>query len=278
MKKNTVTRNYILEFKGWAQGRIPTDPDPSFEPRGVSGYTFALPGEPDLDRVIYFQNKKGVVHRSHCPEVGVFVSGGTEFITTGSGGNVEFVSKQAIKKGHPLFNAKIDLKENCIFASENSTIIYNGFGVMNPFILTVEGQNQYYERRFFADPTKPHNKIEDYNITSLKPYKLNTVVMNSVDIIYEAGVLDRTAFRNERKKLLEKDLKKLEAELKKHPTDKKLKIQIAALLKRISELNITTVTDRRTLQAGTQVLINYPLNSKEAKANKKTLTRLPTGL
>ena len=55
---NTLTRNIILHFSGWAQGRIPTDPDPSFEPRGVSGYTFALPGEPDLDRVIYFQEKK----------------------------------------------------------------------------------------------------------------------------------------------------------------------------------------------------------------------------
>src|SRR5688500_5259039 len=37
-----------LTFRGWFQARLPTDPDPFDEPRGISGYAWALPGEPDL--------------------------------------------------------------------------------------------------------------------------------------------------------------------------------------------------------------------------------------
>lgn len=45
-----------IHYAGWCQIRLATNPDPTDEPRGVSGYTFALPGEPDLDRCIRFQN------------------------------------------------------------------------------------------------------------------------------------------------------------------------------------------------------------------------------
>lgn len=269
---NTLTRNIILHFSGWAQGRIPTDPDPSFEPRGVSGYTFALPGEPDLDRVIYFQEKKGVVHRSHCPQVGVFVTGGMDFTTRGSGGNVEFVSKKPVTKNHPLFNASVDLPDNCIFSSENSTIIYNGFGVMNPFILSIEGKGMSFRRRFYANPAKPQNDIEKYNISELNTFMLNTVFMDSVEAIYTGGVYDRTAYRNERKNLLMADLRVLNEKIKKQPDNKKLKIEAAALGKRISELDMNDPENRRTRQAGTQTLINYPLNAQKATVNGKQIT------
>jgi hypothetical protein len=42
-------------FEGYYQARISTDPDPTDERRGVSGYTFALPGEPDFDGLLHFQ-------------------------------------------------------------------------------------------------------------------------------------------------------------------------------------------------------------------------------
>lgn len=39
-----------LTFSGWFECRLATDPDPADEPRGVSGWTYAVAGEPDLDR------------------------------------------------------------------------------------------------------------------------------------------------------------------------------------------------------------------------------------
>jgi len=267
MKAKKITKNYLLHFKGWAQGRMPTDPDPSYEPRGVSGYSFALPGEPDMDRIIYFQNKKGVIQRSHTPDIGVYVTGGTEFTTTGTEGDVEFIDKKEIAEGHDLFNAKIDLKKKCVFVSENSTVIYNGFGVMNPFIFSVEGKDKSFKRRFYADPKHPKDKVEEYSIKTLTPFMLNTVFMDSVELMSDANVLNRTAFRNERKKLLEEDLAIAELESIILPKDKTLLTTIAALKKRISELNMNDPENRRTRQIGTQVLINYPLNAKHAEVD-----------
>jgi hypothetical protein len=47
-----------LEFEGFFQLRMATDPDPTDEWRGVSGYTFPLAGEPDLDRTVHFQKEE----------------------------------------------------------------------------------------------------------------------------------------------------------------------------------------------------------------------------
>ena len=59
-----------LAFDGWAECRLATDPDPSDEPRGVSGWTFAVAGEPDLDRIIRLQPEHAVA-RVLAPPRGV---------------------------------------------------------------------------------------------------------------------------------------------------------------------------------------------------------------
>ena len=61
-----------IEFAGWFQCRLATDPDPYDEPRGVSGYVRAYAGEPDLDRIIHWQPPTFL--RALAPTVGVSVS------------------------------------------------------------------------------------------------------------------------------------------------------------------------------------------------------------
>jgi hypothetical protein len=57
-----------LLFEGYFQMRMATDPDPSDDLRGLSGYTFALPGEPDFDRKLHFQpDEKGAYQRVYGP-------------------------------------------------------------------------------------------------------------------------------------------------------------------------------------------------------------------
>ena len=57
-----------LNFEGWFQMRMATDPDPTDEKRGVSGYTFALAGEPDLDAKLHLQpDEPGVWQRKFGP-------------------------------------------------------------------------------------------------------------------------------------------------------------------------------------------------------------------
>lgn len=43
-----------VDFSGWYQVRLATGGDPYNDPRGVSGWQFALAGEPDMDRVLRF--------------------------------------------------------------------------------------------------------------------------------------------------------------------------------------------------------------------------------
>jgi len=59
-------------FKGVFQCRLATDSDPSLETRGINGWTFAYDDEPDLDRVIKFNNP--LSPRSFVPNVGVIVT------------------------------------------------------------------------------------------------------------------------------------------------------------------------------------------------------------
>jgi hypothetical protein len=61
-----------FHFSGIFQLRLPTDIDPSDHPRGQDGWTFAYGNEPDLDRVIRFNNP--VSPRSFTPDVGVFIT------------------------------------------------------------------------------------------------------------------------------------------------------------------------------------------------------------
>ena len=49
--------NLLLQFEGWFQCRLATDPDPTWEPRGVSGYTRAVGRESNFDGVLYLQKE-----------------------------------------------------------------------------------------------------------------------------------------------------------------------------------------------------------------------------
>lgn len=59
--------NIRILFRGHFQSRFATDPDPSHHPRGQNGWTLALPGEPDFDRVSRLNDP--VALRSGAPSV-----------------------------------------------------------------------------------------------------------------------------------------------------------------------------------------------------------------
>jgi hypothetical protein len=136
--------NLILEFEGWCSLRLPTDPDPSDEPRGVSGYTFAFAGEPDFDRVLNLQPREAAQYRSHGPELGVTVrralrTDGTEVAA--------------------LQGARVDLLGSPIIENRNWTLTLPGFEPIVPFHLRIEGTEGAALERTAplnpADPTQP---------------------------------------------------------------------------------------------------------------------------
>jgi hypothetical protein len=97
-----------LLFEGYYQMRMATDPDPPDDPRGLSGYTFALPGEPDFDHKLHFQaDEKGAYQRVYGlpgapgPRIGVQV---VEAIENGNqrpdlkGALVRFVDAEIVER------------------------------------------------------------------------------------------------------------------------------------------------------------------------------------
>jgi hypothetical protein len=124
-----------IQFQGWFQLRLATDPDTTDEPRGVSGYTFALPGEPDLDRILRFQPDPALVRD------------GSPLVTTSTVGVTvnEVALRGQAAPNHPLMNQPVSLPPDAMFHMRNYVLTDGDAGTecIDPFALT------------FGDPSAP---------------------------------------------------------------------------------------------------------------------------
>jgi hypothetical protein len=119
-----------LEFRGWFQCRLATDPDPYDEPRGVSGYAHAYAGEPDLDRVIHFQPPAFI--RRCCPPLGVSV--------------YRVTLDDIVLDEHPLVGATVELLDNPKFEGRNGVVAGDGEEPIWPFHLRIQRGEVVVER------------------------------------------------------------------------------------------------------------------------------------
>jgi len=153
---------FFINFAGFFQCRLPTDPDPTDEKRGVSGYTFALAGEEDLDRIIRLHNPVNL--RSHAPknpgqpperEFGVFV-------TSVAVGN-------EIQENHPLINARFDLLGDAKFWMLNYILTLNaGTESIYPFIMDISGGGIRINRTDYLNPDDPNASLYDMTLEQLE--------------------------------------------------------------------------------------------------------------
>jgi len=156
-----------LLFEGYYQMRMATDPDPPDDPRGMSGYTFALPGEPDFDRKLHFQaDEKGAHQRIYGlpgtkgPQIGVKV---TEAVENGKpradlkGARVRFVDAELVER--------------------NGVIVRNDLFAIDPLRVRIEKADTgeaLLDRvdLLSGDPTKPHLSIVDATAPQIKRRQL----------------------------------------------------------------------------------------------------------
>lgn len=176
---------YPLEviFSGWMQVRLATDPDPSDEPRGVSGYISALPSEPDLDRIIRFQPP--FVMRTYGPQLGV---------------NVEAVRLHGQEiSGHNLVGMPVNLDESPVFKGENGVVAEDGLEPIVPFTISVSKDGGTVLKRGTA-PTPDHARFPfpSLQATSIGPAPLS--------LLSRAGLVDPKAYFAGREKRLTEEL------------------------------------------------------------------------
>lgn len=229
-----------LNFEGYIQCRLATDPDPTDERRGVSGYTFALPGEPDLDWTIYTQPGEGVVPRVGVERsVGVRVTGG-------------FCGTEPIVKGHPLFQAPVALEDSPRFEERNYIVITQQFGVIAPFKLRVLGKDIELFRQVDFYPGKPLDfPLLETPQSNLMPYTLQAFNSNVPACAALLGPSQNpSVYRAERlHKLLA-----IKASSRMTPD------ALAAINKRIEQLRIDDPRDRRTSQLVNSASYSYSVN------------------
>lgn len=175
-----------LHFEGWWQCRFATDPDPTDDPRGVSGPTFITPGEPVFDRVIRFQNP--VAPRwPFTDRIGVTVRSVTI-------GGVE-------QPGSGLVGQPVDLSGEPQFRQRNLVLVDQPFQVLiDPFDLQVGTPDSVLLRRAALwDVTRPDLTIEDVFLDEvLIAPRMNTVAIQSAEVAEATGILDYAGYRRER--------------------------------------------------------------------------------
>jgi hypothetical protein len=172
---------FELDFAGWFQCRLATDPDAFDDPRGESGWTFAMPGEPDLDRVIRFQDP--VAPRSHGPVVGVRVQG---------------VRRDgAAVAGHVLNGADVSLLESPVFDGRNGQIATSANEPIVPFTIRVGRGESFLLGRDPIDLSNPDD------LARRQPVDFES---NSAEVAQVTGIADLAGYRQQRSAALQADL------------------------------------------------------------------------
>lgn len=191
----------ILNFEGWFQMRMATDPDPTDELRGISGYTFAFAGEPDFDAKIHLQpDEPGVWERQFGPpgtpgpRVGVTVRSATrnrEDAPDLVGTRIAFVDAQILE--------------------HNGLLVRNDYFIIDPFVVrltSADGTDVLLERPDYLNPDDP--LMPEYEATTemLTRRQPTTFTSNSQEVAEATGLespanVALIANRLERKRNLE---------------------------------------------------------------------------
>ncbi len=210
-----------LEFDGYFMCRLATDPDPSNEERGRSGYTMALTDERPLDQIIRMQTDDYVRKHLRAP-----AGGENSDLRRDVGVSVKSVKLggSAWPAGEHLIGAKVDLKgpdrttPGAIFESRNNIVGSDDSlaFVITPFDLVIEktGERPVTLRAIDhlcpgepGKPDKPTWKIENPALYTRRfPTKFDPA---SLEVMQAISVFDGYEYFRVRREFLTKQIAEL---------------------------------------------------------------------
>jgi hypothetical protein len=227
----------LLAFEGYFQMRMATDPDPTDELRGVSGYTFALAGEPDLDAKVHLQpDEPGVWQR----KFGVGDDEGADLPVarrSKSGGpRVGVVVTSASIGGNPApeyQDARVQFLDAQIL-EHNGVLVRNDYFFVDPLHVRVSDRDGkvLVERKDWVNPANVAMPLWEATSQMLLRRQPNFVQSNSPLVAAATGLPDagnETLIRN--REARRKSLEVLLAKTKDSTAQ-------AALVTRIEQLRI----------------------------------------
>lgn len=235
----------IVRFSGAVLYRLPTDPDPMDETRGVSGYTFALAGEPDMDRTIRMHDYGGFALRSGSPaNMGVFVT--RAYRTDAQETPVD-----------ALVGAKVELLGEPKLENRNWLLTLPGKEPIVPFELEITSPTGLRLRRDdYFDPAQPDLPVWKATPAQLARRGASGIALDPLTIGEATGMWDPMQAIAERLALLVPEREGAEK--------RGDEIAVAALTRRIAELEfaLKNPTDRRVMARQAIERFAFGMNGK----------------
>jgi hypothetical protein len=227
----------VLEFSGGVLIRLPTDPDPMDEKRGVSGYTFAFGDEPDLDRIVHLQPPPNYTMRSYSPAVGVSVQSAAR------------VTGAAQIPLPALLGARVDLLDSPVLENRNWNLTLPGYEPIVPFHLHIASDAVQLDRTAPLDAQQPDLPIYEVPQPLLEAQGARGLEFEPQTVGKATGVWDALGIATERRDALQRDL----AQLQRSGTG--TAAQIAILQGRIAELDIGIASGGSDRRVGARAVI-----------------------
>ncbi|HEU0299729.1 MAG TPA: hypothetical protein VFR37_09750 [Longimicrobium sp.] len=189
-----------LDFGGYFMARLATDPDPTGEERGISGYTMALVSEPPLDQTIRLQldPASGLRVRDHGPDDPVTVGVNVREVRFDgkpypAGEKVFRDARLSLEGRNPPFPGPTFESRNNIVGSDDQMMF-----VINPFDLAVypagrgalpKPRDALVRARDHLDPADPGAKVWQIEDPSTYARRLpSNFVGDSAEVLAVLGI------------------------------------------------------------------------------------------
>jgi hypothetical protein len=270
-----------IQFEGYFMCRLATDPDPTNEERGVSGYTMALMHEDPLDQVIRTQieDKKFLKRNLREPAQRMKIRIGVDVNDVLFDGKPLYgPTRDALLGAKVYLEGKDEPFQGPIFDSRNNIVGSddNMAFVVNPFELAIRSRKRTglaFEAKDWLDPSHPKRKIWQIEDPTTYARRLPSFAQGSTAAQAAIRVFDWNAYFADRVKFLRQRIAELEKEKK-----GKGKAEVEALETRIQAMQsrifmIDFWGDRFHTKLGFQVTYSFNVNGPQKVHDPKNLLR-----
>lgn len=204
-----------LQFGGYFMCRLATDPDPTNEELGVSGYTMALVTEDRLDQVIRLQIDEEFARknlREPAEQMGIRVGVDVRNVLYGGQpyepGIAALVGAKVSLEGRnePFAGPIFDSRNNIVGSDDTMAF------VVNPFDLVIRGNGVTLRAVDHLNPADPSQKIWQIEDPNTYVRRFPTLSTSSSQVMSILRVFDQTSYFNDRLRYLRKRLADLEGQ------------------------------------------------------------------
>jgi hypothetical protein len=261
----TFAKLLEIQFQGYFLCRLATDPDPTNEALGVSGYTMALLGEDELDAVIRTQvtpefakkNLREPAERMGI-EIGVNVTAVTFDGQPYPAGAALLGARLSLEgKNEPFDGPTYDSRNNIVGSDDNMAF------VVNPFELAIRGDGIAIFAKDYLNPADPEQKIWKIEDPALYARRLPTAFSaSSTEVMAILRVFDQFSYFRDRRRYLAERIEQLEKELAAgHPKPEEIQARIQALKTRIYQIEFWG--DRVSSKLAFQLTYSHNINGPQ---------------